>query len=98
MVYLYNPFQPSTGPSSCTNDINYKNVFSQFQNLIKHVCFQIPFRSFLPRRVVHSASPQDRVRDFPGFPDRHGRRLDRHQLAGHRVLEKSAGQTGPAQV
>ena len=30
-------FQPSTGSSSGTNELNYKNDFSQFQKLIKHL-------------------------------------------------------------
>ncbi len=29
-------FQPSTGSSSGTNELNYQNDFSQFQKLIKH--------------------------------------------------------------
>ncbi len=36
IVYLYNMFQPSTGSSSGTNELNYQNDFSQFQKLIKH--------------------------------------------------------------
>jgi hypothetical protein len=36
IVYLYNMFQPSTGSSSGTNELNYKNDFSQFQKLIKN--------------------------------------------------------------
>jgi hypothetical protein len=30
-------FQPSTGSSSGTNELNYQNDFSQFQKLIKHL-------------------------------------------------------------
>ncbi len=30
-------FQPSTGSSSCTNELNYQNDFPQFQKLIKHL-------------------------------------------------------------
>ena len=37
IVYLYNMFQPSTGSSSGTNELNYQNDFSQFQKLIKHL-------------------------------------------------------------
>jgi hypothetical protein len=35
IVYLYNMFQPSAESSSGTNELNYKNDFSQFQKLIK---------------------------------------------------------------
>ena len=37
IVYLYNMFQPSTGSSSGTNELNYQNDFPQFQKLIKHL-------------------------------------------------------------
>ncbi len=36
IVYLYNMFQPTTGSSSGTNELNYQNDFSQFQKLIQH--------------------------------------------------------------
>ncbi len=37
IVYLYNMFQVATGSSSSTIEINYQNVFSQFQKLMNHL-------------------------------------------------------------
>ena len=60
--------------------------------------FQSSLWSFLPRRLVHSAPSQDRLRDVPGHPDLDGGRLDRDELASHPVPEGVAGEDRPAQV
>jgi hypothetical protein len=36
IVYLHYMFQLATGSSSSTIEINYQNVFSQFQKLMNH--------------------------------------------------------------
>ncbi len=71
IVYLYNMFQPSTGSSSGTNELNYQNDFSQFQKLIKHLnkCFKwmVLLRGVLNLRPLSHESSALTIR--PGVPN-----------------------------